>query len=61
MHRLPVQVVDGPGQLADLLVRGDVDRLDPAGLLAGADPGDRFGQLLVGHGQGALAHPADRA
>ena len=58
-HRLPVQVVDGPGQLADLLVGGDVDRHDPAGVLTRSDLGDRLGELLVGDGPGALAHPAD--
>ena len=58
--RLPVQVVDRAGQLADLLVRGDVDRRDLAGVLAGTDPGDRLGELLVGDVACALAHPADR-
>ena len=43
-HRLPVQVVDGPGQLAHFLVRRDVDRHDPAGVLTGADLRDRLGE-----------------
>ncbi len=62
-----MQVVDRPGELADLLVGGHVDRGDRVGLLAGADLRDGVGQGLVGdreralamlrrHGQQSIAH-----
>ena len=57
---LAVEVVDRAGDLADLLVGGDVDRRDRLRLLAGTDPGDGVGQAVAGHREGALADPVDR-
>ncbi len=60
VDRLAVEVVDRAGDLADLLVGGDVDRGDRLRLLAGADPGDGVGQAVAGHRERTLAHPVDR-
>ena len=57
---LAVEVVDRARDLADLLVGGDVDRLDRLGLLAGPDAGDRVGQAVAGHREGALPDLVDR-
>ena len=58
--RLPVHVVDGAGELAELLLGVHVDRDDLVGLLALPDPLDRLGQLHVRHVEGTGAHPAQR-
>ena len=58
--RLPVHVVDGAGELAELLLGVHVDRDDLVRLLALPDPVDRLGQLHVGHVEGTGAHPAER-
>ena len=60
MDGLAVEVVDRAGDLADLLIGRDVDRLDRLRLLAGADPGDGVGQAVARHGERALADLADR-
>ena len=60
VDRLLVHVVDGAGQLAELLVAVHVDRDDLVGLLARPDPGDRLGQLLVGDLERTGAHLAQR-
>ncbi|CAM3589151.1 hypothetical protein NOZE110980_05960 [Nocardioides zeicaulis] len=57
---LAVEVVDRSRDLSDLLVGGDVDRLDRLRLLAGPDPGDGVGQAVAGHRERALADLADR-
>ena len=56
--RLPVHVVDGAGELTELLLGVHVDRDDLVRLLALPDPLDRLGQLHVGHVEGTGAHPA---
>ena len=58
---LLVHVVDGAGELPELLVAVHGDRGDLVGLLAAPDPGDGLGQLLVGDLEGTGAHLAQRA
>ena len=58
--RLLVHVVDGAGELAELLLAVHGDRDDLVGLLALPDPVDGLGQLHVGHVERTGAHPAQR-
>ena len=60
VDRLLVHVVDRAGQLAELLVTVHGDRGDLLGRLAGPDPGDGLGQLLVGDLERTGPHLAQR-
>ena len=59
-HRLLVDVVDGPGQLPDLLVAVHPDRLDLRDRRTPAYPVDLGRQLMLRHVQGGDPHLADR-
>ncbi len=62
--RLAVDLVEGAGDLADLVLGGDRDRRDPGVDPAGVGAGklvDEHGQPLLGDAEGGVAQPAHRA
>ncbi len=59
-QRLLVEVVDGPGELADLLLGVDRDGLERRRLLAVADAADGVGQAVPRDVEGAVAHSPQR-